>query len=49
MDRFLKNDRHMFYGSTNLEIALKWIDLTQVVLTHMGYPPELYRVATGTV
>lgn len=32
----------MFYGGTNLEVALDWIDLTRAVLTRMGCALDLW-------
>lgn len=44
---FLKNGGDLFYGSTNPKLAMEWVDLEWAILTHMGYPPELWvRMAT---
>lgn len=42
MNHFLKNGGHFFYGSTNPEVAPEWINSTRAVLTHIGYPPNLW-------
>ena len=41
VDRFLKNGGHLFYGSTDPEVSLGWIDAAKVVLEHIGCPPDL--------
>lgn len=31
----------------NLEVALEWMDSARTILTHMGFPPDLWKcVAT---
>lgn len=47
VDHFLKNGGQLFYGSTNLEVVLEWIDTVYGVLKLMGFPHNLLvRVAT---
>lgn len=38
---FLNNGGQLFYGSTDLEVAIDWFDTADGVLEHMGCPPEL--------
>ena len=47
VDHFLKNGGHLFYGSSDTEVSLGWIDAAKVVLEHIGCPQDLWvRMAT---
>lgn len=41
VDRFLKNGGQLFYGSTDPEVALEWINMVHGVLMHMDFPLEI--------
>ena len=41
VDRFLRNNGRLFFGSIDLEEALIWLDTARSVLEHVGCPPDL--------
>ena len=50
VERFLRNGGRLFYGSTDPEVALIWLDTARSVLEHVGCPPDLWvRMATGAM
>lgn len=49
-ERLLKNDEHLYFGSTDTKVVVEWFDTVDGVLWHMGCPPEHWaRVATGAI
>ena len=50
VDHFRKNGGEIFYGNTDPEVALDWLETVRVVLTDIGFPAELWVcMATGAM